>query len=407
MFCALAPWLAIMAIIAGCGAPSNNQVSREADAKDGPGVIHATEALTNIDPAVRAASSQAKRLTYTSRSGVNDAYTHVTGSVFVPKGKSPEGGFPIVALGHATEGTTSDCAPSLFPDLLQAAPTVAALLDAGYVVSVPDYQGLGHPADGDQTYHPYLDSTTAGYNMIDAVRAARTAVPDTSTAWAALGSDEGGQAAWAANELAESYGYGLKLIGTASVSPIANVEGIADAAQAGTLTPAQKPVLVAFLAALKEEYEYDVDLDDYRRGAAAQHWDQMLACQSDGVARRAQLAAEIAPDDLRPADAEALTRLRGYLQKTNLPQGPAQAPMLVMYGEQDAVTPAAWTRHALDRACGMGDVIAIELRPDAARGQIDPVAALGWIAARFASAPAPNDCPSSAASPAPAGAPHG
>jgi hypothetical protein len=95
-------------------------------------------------------------------------------------------------------------------------------------------------------------------------------VPAASTSWAALGSFEGRQAAWATNELIANYGSGLELIAKASLSPISEFEGLADAAMAGTLTADQKLVYIAFLAALKSEFPHDVELDDYRRGSAEQ-----------------------------------------------------------------------------------------------------------------------------------------
>ena len=49
-----------------------------------------------------------------------------------------------------------------------------------------------------------------------------------------------GQAAWAANELVENHGMRLNLMGAVSASPIADIEGLADAAVAGALTTDQK-----------------------------------------------------------------------------------------------------------------------------------------------------------------------
>jgi hypothetical protein len=65
----------------------------------------------------------------------------------------------------------------------------------------------------------------------------------------------------------------------------------------------------------------------------------LLDCQPGGSAKRTEIAAQLGPDDLKPADPEAVARLRGYLKKTNVPQGPAQAPMLVVYGGQNSVIP--------------------------------------------------------------------
>jgi hypothetical protein len=254
----------VIAVLAGCGG-STGTTATTSQQGDAPGVVVRNKPLADIDQPLRDAAASARLVTYTSRSGVDDAYTHVTASIFVPKGNPPPGGFPIVVFGHETTGISPDCAPSLSPLLLNASGIVQTLLDAGYIVTVPDYQGLGNPTDKD-LYYPYLDSTTAGYNMIDSVRAARTLFPQASASWAALGTVHGGQAAWAANELSDNYGSGMNLVGSASISPPADVIGLVDAATAGSLTTDQELSLSAFLAALKAAYGDDFNLDDYRRG---------------------------------------------------------------------------------------------------------------------------------------------
>lgn len=377
--------------LAGLTACGGSPTQGPAEDPDSAGHIVSEAPLDNLVPALRDASAQAKVMTYASRNGVNDAVSHVTGTVFVPKVPPPAGGFPVVALGHSATGTSADCAPSLSPDLRGEATTVVALLNAGYVVAVPDYQGLGKPAKPDDyDFHPYLDSTTAGYNVIDAVRAARAIVPNTSTSWGALGAREGGQATWAANELIDNYGYDLNLVAIASLAPMANIDALADGAMAGTLNTDQKLAYVAYLAALKDQYYYDFELDDYRRGAAQEKWDALLGCNDD--AQRKSLADKLSADDLRPANSEALKTLRGYVQKTNLPQGPTKAPMYVIYAGKDSVIPAASTERALTEACKMGDGIQIAFWPDATREQVQPAAAVGWLNDRMKSVPAANDC---------------
>ncbi|WP_395308181.1 alpha/beta hydrolase-fold protein [Mycobacterium sp. AMU20-3851] len=381
----------VLGVLAGCSsAPEGG--SSEPAGQDAGTVVADTE-LTGLDPAVVDATSWTRLITYRSRSGIDDGNTQVTGSVFVPKGDPPEGGFRIVVVAPNVVGTAPDCAASRSPDLLGNTTAVKTLLQARNIVFVPDYQGLGASPDGSTTYHPYADSTTAGYVIIDGVRAVRELVSvPTSTSWAALGSFEGGQAVWAANELVDNYGSGLDLVATASLSPLADFQGLADAAAAGTLTPEQKLVYIAYLAAVHAEHEYDVDLDDYRRGAAQDNWDALLSCQA-GTDRLA-LAGQIPPPDLMPSGPEALSALRGYLQKTTLPQGPTSAPMYVIYGGRDAVLPAAWTEVALGRACRMGDVIQIAFWPDEGHPSIDPVAAAGWLIERLELNPSANDCES-------------
>jgi alpha-beta hydrolase superfamily lysophospholipase len=378
---------------AGAPAAASTTSNGQAATPDlAPGTILGADDLPDIAPALAAAAGWAKRITYASTSGIDDHRTRVSGSVLVPHGVASQGGWPIVALGHPTLGTAPDCAPSQSPTLQDTGTTVEALLQAGYVVTIPDYQGLGIGATPD-TYHPYLDSTTLGYNMIDSVRAARKLVPNTSGRWVALGISEGGQAAWAADELADNYGWDTTLLGSASLTPLANVDGLADDAEAGRLTKDQQLTLATYLSALKREYGADFNLDDYRRGMNADAWNALSACRDPASQQRGGLADRITADDVRPASTDATAALRSYLQKTSLPQAPAEAPMLVIYGGQDTVVRPEWTEQALQRACAMGDVIQIQLLPGAGNNTVDPTAAFSWIGERFADHPAPNDCP--------------
>jgi alpha-beta hydrolase superfamily lysophospholipase len=398
-------WRAIIVVVAAltaCGhhpsPPAGNPTDPPAAASSAaavtqaPGTILTAEDLPVTAPALATASGWAKRITYASTSGIDDHRTLVSGSVLVPHDAAPQGGWPIVALGHPATGTAPDCAPSQSATLLDTAATVEALLQAGYVVTIPDYQGLGAGAKPN-TYYPYLDSTTLGYNMIDAVRAARKLVPNTSGRWVALGLSEGGQAAWAADELADNYGWDTTLLGSASLTPMANIAGLADGAEAGSLTDDQRLTLATYLSALKREYGADFDLDDYRHGVGTDAWNALSACHRSGSSQRAELADQITADDLRPASSDASATLRSYLQKTSLPQAPAEAPMLVVYGGQDTVVPPAWTDQAIQSACGMGDVVETRLVPGAGHDAVDPSMAFSWIGERFADSPAPNSCP--------------
>jgi pimeloyl-ACP methyl ester carboxylesterase len=225
------------------------------------------------------------------------------------------------------------------------------------------------------------------------VKAARKLVPDASNRWLAFGTSEGAQAAWAANELAPDHGGGLDLVGVVSVSPPADIDGFADAAAAGTLTPDQMPVLQWILASLKDQYP-GLNLDDYRRGIVADKWDVLSACRGPEAAERAKIAGGITADDLRPSSPDAVNTLRGYLDKSSLPQGPTAAPMLVIYGGSDTLIPPAWTEHALGKACQMGDVIQVQRQPGKGADAIDASVADGWVNAVFNGDEPQNDCPS-------------
>lgn len=353
----------------------------------GSGALKSAETMPTVDRRLLKVTSLAARIEFESKSGIDGSAQRVSGSVFVPIGEPPPGGWPIVAMGHGTTGIQHDCGPSQWPNLLGAADPVATLVNAGFLVTLPDYQGLGMTG----TYHPYLDSTTVGYNMIDSVRAARTLVPAASDRWLAFGSSQGGQAAWAANELATSYGQGLQLVGAASVAPAANIVGLADGAAAGTLTPEQASALQWVLYSLKEEHP-DLDLDEYRRGIVAQKWDVLSACAGPLVAQRTEVSKQVTPDDLRPSTDEATNRLRDYLAQMSLPKVQAAAPMLVLFGELDKVVSPAWTDAAVRQACSMGDVIEAYVAPGKGHDDIDGSVALGWVKQRFAGVDANNSC---------------
>ena len=378
--------LALCAVLSGCSAAEPEQAPRLAAdySGSGPGTLDDARTLTGVEPRLVAATSQSARITYTSTSGIDDSQPQVTAAVFVPRGSPPPGGWPIVAFGHPFAGIAHDCAPSRSANLEGASATVVDLLNAGYVVTVSDYQGLGL----DTAYHPFLDSATVGYNLIDSVFATRRLVPATSLDWIALGISQGGQAAWAADELAENAGQGLHLVAAVSVSPLADVEGLADSAMNGTLTTAQKLTLQAYLTALKAEYP-DFALDDYRQN---QSNDAFSACQDPAATQLGALADHHSVDDLRPVSPAAAQTLRGYLAKTNLPQGPTAAPMLVMYSDADPVIPPDWTQRAVHRACMLGDVIALDLQAGKAPGDIDVAPALAWMRERLDGAPSADDC---------------
>jgi hypothetical protein len=68
--------------------------------------------------------------------------------------------------------------------------------------------------------------------------------------------------------------------------------------------------------------------------------------------------------------------------------------MLVIYGGSDTLIPPAWTERALAKACGMGDVIQVQLQPDKGAEGIDASVADYWVNARFNGVDAQDDCPS-------------
>jgi alpha-beta hydrolase superfamily lysophospholipase len=348
---------------------------------DGPGSLIDVKPLTDqfyLDEV----DATAVRVVYRSTSGLNGPPTQVSGVVAVPPGAPPKGGWPIMAFGHDLTGVANKCAPSLAPDLYGYAAFMSVMLARGYVVAMTDYQGLG--LGGSQ--HSLLDVATLGNNMIDVARAARHVLVTAGTRWAAFGAGEGGAASWAATERAGAYGGGLDLVGAVALSPLADLSGLALAAQSGTLTSDQYRLEVQVLNDLASTPGFN--LDDFRAGLAKDRWDLLSDCAPADPVLAAQIYSQLKPADLMPHDPAAAAQLHNALADAALPLNagtPTTAPLLVVYGTDDKLMSGAWIASALNRACARGDQIEVVAKIGDTTTQTDVVVqnALDWLQARL------------------------
>ena len=326
------------------------------------------------------------RVVYESTSGVDNSPTAVSGVVAVPAGTPPEGGWPIVVYGHGTTGVQADCGPTLYPDLLGYQFAVEDFTALGYVTVLPDYQGLG---TGGGT-HPYLEPRTSGHNMIDAARAAHNALPDTSTRWAAVGLSQGGQAAWAANELAASYGQGLDLVASVSLSPPTDLTPLVRSGMDGTLTRPQKELL-PYLLYGAQQVDPTVDPKDYSGSVAEANSELLLTCQGGDTDAKESAVQAMAPDEFAADSEQAEQKLLDLVGRYTLPQVPTQFPMFVAYGAQDDIVLPQWTAAGVERACALGDSIVAQEQPEQGHDVSDK-AAMEFLAAEFAGQSVPSTC---------------
>ncbi|WP_188546591.1 lipase family protein [Rhodococcoides trifolii] len=350
----------------------------------GPGHVESSERLFTTEPSLAKTQASITRVVYTSTSGVDGSPTQVSGVVAVPPGAAPEGGWPIVSFAHGTTGVKPECGPSVHSDLYGSGGVIATLVARGYVVAATDYQGLGVGSG-----HPYLEPITAANNVIDAVRAARTLVPDTRPQWLAYGGSQGGQAAWAAAEQAPTYAPELPMVGSVATSPALDLEGLADAAIDGTPSTRQVGVLPLVLTGMTNVHP-DRRIDDYMRNAQ-QNLAGTLVCAGDGTVERDTALQKVAPTDFVPATDDAARNLRSWLRDTSLPKTETTVPILVLYGGKDDLVLPNWVDTAVNRACGLGDIIDSRLQPDSTH-RIDTTPIGDWVADRFAGRPVANTC---------------
>lgn len=145
-----------------------------------------------------------------------------TGIVLVPdSGSSPR---PVAVWGHPTTGIVTACAPSRqkVPDANIAG--AQQLIDAGWIVAAPDYEGLGVDGLGP---HPYLVGESLGHSMLAIVRIL-SSLPDAnrSDRFVAYGHSEGGQAALFAGQLAPVEAPELHLSAVAAMAPSGQLDQI-------------------------------------------------------------------------------------------------------------------------------------------------------------------------------------
>jgi pimeloyl-ACP methyl ester carboxylesterase len=338
--------------------------------------------------------SAAHTMVYRSISGITGAPSVVSGAVFTPPGSAPPGGWPVIGYAHGTVGVTPDCAPTEDPRLFGDITAIAIQLKQGHAVVYTDYAGLGKAAETQPdttTPHAYLEPKSAAFNLIDAVRAARTVVPQLSSRWVAMGGSQGGEAAWAAAEYFPVYGQGTDLLGSAALVPALDLTGLVQRAATSSLTMDQMylyPYVVTGLAAVDKT----INPDDYLHGKLRDDKDILLACRPPASQHKGELAGTLDRSDSRPASPAAAARLSRRLASYALPQRPTKTPLLVIYGGSDATVPPEWTEVAMGRACALGDTV-MRVRMEGQGHTLDPGAPLGqWIADRFAGLPATGNC---------------
>ena len=151
----------------------------------------------------------------------------VTGTAVVPSTAAPDGGRPILSVAHGTTGIADQCAPSHDPSSDLAAQ--ARFINAGYLVAVTDYEGLGTPGR-----HPYLVGESEGRSVLDAAKAARQ-LPgaDAGHQLAIWGHSQGGHAALWAAQLAARWAPELELIGTVAAGVPADLTGTGETVETG------------------------------------------------------------------------------------------------------------------------------------------------------------------------------
>jgi len=353
----------------------------------GPGALIATAPYTPAPP-----GAAAYRVLYNSED-IRGRIVPVSGVVYIPLSPPPPGGRNVIAWAHPTTGIAPACAPSLDSGgiggitLAQSIPGLADFIAAGDVVTATDYQGLGT-----QGVHPYLIGQSEGQNILDSVRAARL-LPGAhlSGNFAVWGHSQGAQAALFAGQLAASYTPELHLVGVAAAAPPTDMQG--------ELTEPFRSNAGRLLAAwiyYSWAITYNVPITTVVYPQIIPAIDHEAGLCINTLAQGAQ--AILAARQLNPFwdHPPAATPPWPELFAENSPgHSPPGAPLLIIQGLKDPTVEPHWTESFVSRACARGDVLEFDRMPGVthlpvaykALPVVEP-----WLAARFAGAPAPDNC---------------
>jgi pimeloyl-ACP methyl ester carboxylesterase len=331
----------------------------------GHGTLIWARKATGLVPQANARTST--NVLYTSRTpqGTPDA---VSGTVYVPKGKPPKGGWPVISWGHGTTGVADVCAPSrnsaTNPTQLYISyiyPDFNAWLAAGYAVLQTDYQGLGTPGK-----HSYLVGEAEGRSILDIVSAARQLDPNIGKRFLIAGHSQGGQSALFAGSEASSWTPKLRLKGTVAFAPASHILDQAAFLPALT-TPSSLTALATLIISGASTQSTAINVNAILSDPALQFY-PLLDSQCLAQLGQPNELGGIPPSQLERQGAD-LSALNPVLAAMN-PAVKLNAPLLLLQGEADTTVFPFLTNQLNTELTGLGDQVTYTTFPGVTHGQV-------------------------------------
>lgn len=307
-----------------------------------------------------------------------------SGVVLIPPGKTPPGGWPVIAWAHGTSGVARRCAPSLEKDMEYGEEGLWPMVRAGFAVVATDYHGLGTPGP-----HQYVNKTAQGHDVVYSVPAARAAVPALGARWVVVGHSQGGLAAWSVAEMQASlrdpdYLGAVSVAGAANLRQLLTQMGEAQSEAAYYLDYMAYAVHASDPSFDPAQMLVGPALERYRRVTREGCWNYAYASFLD-----------VHGQPVLKAGWDRVPAVERFFAANELGTQPIGGPLLVIAGEADGTVPIALLKDTVKKACSHG--IALEFRSypgldhDPTMTQSTPDQ-LGWIRQRFAGRPFSSSC---------------
>ena len=323
-----------------------------------------------------------------------DRIVPVSGTVAVPRGEAPRGGWPVITWTHGTTGLAPICAPSRDTatgpehDYIQ---TIQTLLDGfvknGYAVVASDYAGLGIAG-----FHPFLQGVPTGRNALDILRAARALDPKIGKRYAVMGHSQGGQVDLFAASQGPSYVPELKLVGNLAFAPGSHIADRLKAVMASDKVELSLPYVLYVLQSYATT-DRSIDLRRILTPQALENLPELqVGCMTHALTT-GYWSTAISRDQFLPkADVRAFEKFAASNEPGRLR---IATPTMVMQGDADVTVFPANTDDLTKQLCARGNVVAYRTFPGADHNTpmtTGATQAQEWIGARFAGKKAGNDC---------------
>jgi Secretory lipase len=331
-------------------------------------------------------SIQAWQILYASTGMTGQPVADVA-TVMLPGQAAATSPRPLLSYQVAEDADTMNCAPSY--EMRQGTeveePLIAAALEQGWAVVVPDYEGLNSDFTG---------GPQEGHGVLDAIRAAENFSPlglaGASTPVGMWGYSGGALATGWASELEPSYASGLNVKGVAEGGVPADFAPIVSNINGGPFAG------LYFDAAfgLARSYPQDIDLTTLLNplGQAAAKI-VTSECVEDIVAEYAfQNIQAYTNGFINPL---SLPGVQAAITSDNLGQHTPVGPLFVYQAANDEIIPLAGVQSLTDGYCQAGvpvDFVKDELSDHVSLAVTGAGAALNYLIARFAGDPAPSTC---------------
>jgi hypothetical protein len=294
---------------------------------------------------------------------------------------------PLLSYQVAEDADTMNCAPSYELRLGTEVeePLIAAALEQGWAVVVPDYEGLNSDFTG---------GPQEGHGVLDAIRAAESFGPagldGASTPVGLWGYSGGALASAWASELEPSYAPELNFKGIAEGGVPANFGAIVNNIDGGPFAG------LYFDAAfgLARSYPQDIDLSTLLNpmGQAAEQT-VTSECVEQIVAQYAFQRIETYTNG--NIDPLTVPGVQQAITADNLGQRTPAGPLFVYQAANDEIIPLAGVQALTDGYCSEGvavDFVKDELSDHVSLAVSGAGAALNYLIGRFAGDPAPSTC---------------